>query len=523
MRVGRRASCSCGRTSSGRCASPARSKRSMRPTPMRTLSRGRRVPGFPRGPPSRAQRLPRAPCWRRPWRKRRRNTERRRRARRTGAATAWRRARSSSGRDAPTGCMTGCCIAKPAVTGRSSGLRPRSSGSREAILLLAIGAVVSGLSLRCVEPMLPQLAMDFSTSVSAASIIVTAFAVAYAGAVLLQGPLGDRYGKLRVVAIGMALAGLASLGCAAAWSLGSLAAMRFLMAIFASAPVALGIAYIGDVIPLEDRQETIARFIAGSIFGQTLGPLFGGVLTDSAGWRRSFVALGFRFLVRAALLFLRSLFIAGAAILFVRTRREWPALGPGRFEPLAAHARLLARAPVRWRLAVGVAETFFFFGGYVFLGAYLRERFDLSYTVVGLVLAGYGVGGLAYSSLVRFFVRLGDRRLVVLGGVLGLVFFSAIVLANQWGYAVPSTFGLGLAFYLMHNTIQTKASEVAPDARGSAIALYASAWAIGQASGVAALGVAVAYIGYASAILAAAVGFMLLGFWLRYNMARLHA
>ncbi len=358
--------------------------------------------------------------------------------------------------------------------------------------------------------MLPQLASDFATSVSAASVIVTSFAVAYACAVLLQGPLGDRYGKLRVVTIGVALAGLASFGCAAAWSIGSLAGMRFLMAIFASAPVALGMAYVGDVIPLEERQETIARFIAGSIFGQTLGPLFGGVLTDSAGWRSSFVVLGF-------------LFIAGAAILFVRTRREWPALGPGRFEPLAVHARLLARPPVRWLLAVGVAETFFFFGGYVFLGAYLRERFDLSYTVVGLVLAGYGVGGLAYSSLVRFFVRLGDRRLVVLGGVLGLVFFSAIVLANQWGYAVPSTFGLGLAFYLMHNTIQTKASEVAPDARGSAIALYASAWAIGQASGVAALGVAVAYIGYASAILAAAVGFMLLGFWLRYNMARLHA
>lgn len=358
--------------------------------------------------------------------------------------------------------------------------------------------------------MLPQLATDFATSVSAASIIVTAFAVAYACAVLLQGPLGDRYGKLRVVTIGVALAGLAAFGCAAAWSLGSLAGLRFLMAIFASAPVALGLAYIGDVIPLEDRQETIARFVAGSIFGQTLGPLFGGVLTDWAGWRVSFVVLG-------------ALFIASSLITFVRTRRDWPPVQPGRFEPLAVHARLLSRPPVRWLLAVGGAETFFFFGGYVFLGAYLRDRFGLSYTAIGLVLAGYGVGGLAYSSLVRFFVRLGERRLVVLGGVLGFLFFAAILLAEDWRYAVPSTFGLGLAFYLVHNTIQMKASEVAPDARGSAIALYASAWAVGQASGVAALGMAVAYAGYANAILTAAAGFMLLGFWLRYNMARLHA
>ena len=379
-----------------------------------------------------------------------------------------------------------------------------------AILLLSLGAFVSGISLRCVEPMLPQLATDFSTSVSSASVIVTAFAIAYACTVLLQGPLGDRYGKLRVVTIGVALAGLASFGCAAAWNLGSLAAMRFLMAMFASAPVALGIAYIGDVIPLEDRQATIARFVAGSIFGQTLGPLFGGVLTDWAGWRSSFVVLGL-------------LFVAGAATMFVRTRREWQATAPGRFQPFAVLARLLARAPVRWVIAVSAAETFFFFGGYVFIGAYLRDRFGLSYTAIGLVLAGYGIGGLVYSSLVRWLVPLGDRRLVVLGGVLALLAFAVIVLPGDWRYAVPGAFGLGLGFYLLHNTIQTKASEVAPDARGTALALFASGWAVGQASGVAAIGAAVAYIGYTSAILSAAIGFALLGFWLRSNMARLHA
>ena len=357
--------------------------------------------------------------------------------------------------------------------------------------------------------MLPQLAADFSTSVSAASIVITSFAVAYACAVLLQGPLGDRYGKLRVVTIGVGLAGLASFGCAAAWDLGSLAGLRFVMAIFASAPVALGMAYVGDVVPMEHRQTTIARFIAGSIFGQTLGPLFGGVLTDRVGWRASFVVLG-------------ALFVLSAVVTFIRTRRDWPAPQPGRFAPLAVLARLLARAPVRWLVAVGVAETFFFFGGYVFLGAFLRDRFGLSYTEIGLVLAGYGIGGLVYSWLVRWLVPLGDRRLVVLGGLLGFLAFAAIVQAADWRYAVPGTLALGLAFYLLHNTIQTKASEVAPDARGSAIALYASAWAVGQATGVAALGAAVAHLGYARAILAAATGFALLGFWLRYNMGRLH-
>jgi predicted MFS family arabinose efflux permease len=388
-------------------------------------------------------------------------------------------------------------------------LRPSDASSREAILLLALAAFNAGISLRFVEPMLPQLAGDFGTSVSAVSIIVTAFALAYAGSVLLQGPLGDRYGKLRVVTIGTALAGAASLGCAVAWDVGSLAALRFVMAVFASAPVALGMAYIGDVVPIGERQATVARFIAGSLLGQTLGPLFGGVFTDWAGWRTSFAVLG-------------AIFLLASAVLFVRTRRGWPAPLPGRFDPLAIHARLLSRPAVRWLVAVGVAETFFFFGAYVFLGAYLRVRFELSFTVIGLILAGYGVGGLLYSSMVRWFIRaLGERGLVAAGGVLGFAFFSLFVLMTDWSFAIACTIVLGIAFYLIHNTIQTRATEIAPDARGSAVALYASAWGAGQALGVGAMGLGVALFDYAPMIVAFGLGFGLLGLWLRSNLGRL--
>jgi len=374
-----------------------------------------------------------------------------------------------------------------------------------------MAAFTSGVSLRCVEPMLPRLAADFGSSVSAASAVVTSFALAYAAAVLVQGPLGDRFGKLRVVAIGTALAGAASLGCALAWNLGSLAAARFVMAICASAPVAVGMAYIGDVVPIDERQTTVARFIAGSLAGQTVGPLFGGIFTDWAGWRVSFAVLG-------------AVFLAAAAILFVRTRAQWPAPRPGRFEPLAVHARLLERPAVRWLIFVGMAETLFFFGPYVFLGAYFRERFDLSFTIIGLVLAGYGIGGLAYSSTVRPLVRLlGERGLVLAGGVLGGALFLAVVLIPSWGYAIACTFGLGVAFYLIHNTVQTKATEVVPEARGAAVALYAAAWATGQALGVAAMGVAVALAGYAPMIVAFGVGYAALGFWLNRNLWRLRS
>lgn len=356
--------------------------------------------------------------------------------------------------------------------------------------------------------MLPKLADEFGVSVSAASIVMTTYAFAYAASLLLQGPLGDRYGKLRVVAIGMALAGLASLGCAAAWDVGSLATMRLATGMFASASVALGMAYIGDVVPVAERQTTIAHFIAGSMLGQMLGPLVGGAFTDWVGWRVSFAALGV-------------VFLGVAAILTLRTASGWAAARSGPFRPFEVYRSLWSRKPMRWLFAVGTAETLFFFGGYAFLGAFLKARFDVSFTTVGLILAGFGLGGLLYSSMARVLIRsLGERGLVVAGGVLGGAMFVAVVLVPYFALTAPCTIGLGVAFYLLHNTIQLKATEVAPDARGTAVALYATAWALGQAFGVAVFGLVVAAYGYAPAIMACGVLFAALGLWLRSNLHR---
>lgn len=388
-------------------------------------------------------------------------------------------------------------------------MRPRSAAApREAIRLLALAGFNAGISHRSVEPMLPKLAEEFGVSVSAASIVMTTYAFAYAASLLLQGPLGDRYGKLRVVAIGVALAGLASLGCALAWDLGSLAAMRLATGMFASASVALGMAYIGDVVPIGERQTTIAHFIAGSMLGQMLGPLVGGAFTDWMGWRISFALLGV-------------VFLGVALILTVRTSSGWAAARSGPFRPFAVYRSLWSRSAMRWLFAVGTAETLFFFGGYAFLGAFLKTRFDVSFTAVGLVLAGFGLGGLLYSSTARVLIRLlGERGLVTAGGVLGGVMFAAVVLVPYLALTLPATIGLGLAFYLLHNTIQLKATEVAPDARGTAVALYATAWALGQALGIAAFGGVVAGFGYVPAIMACGLSFAALGLWLRSNLHR---
>ena len=73
---------------------------------------------------------------------------------------------------------------------------------RGAIVGLSLAAFGSGMSLRVMDAMLPRLAAEFQLTLGAAALVITVFAVAYGLAQLLFGPLGDRFGKYRVVALG---------------------------------------------------------------------------------------------------------------------------------------------------------------------------------------------------------------------------------------------------------------------------------------------------------------------------------
>jgi YNFM family putative membrane transporter len=382
---------------------------------------------------------------------------------------------------------------------------------RETIFLLALASANGGVALRAVEPMLPLLAAEFGTSISATASIISAYAFAYAGAQLVYGPLGDRFGKLRVVTLSLAGAALGCIGCALAQDIVALAGMRLVTGLFASTPVMLGMAYIGDRVSAEDRQPVIARFIIGTISGQALGPAIGGAVTDLIGWRGTFALVG-------------AVFALVSATLFVRTRSQWKdeKAVPLPSNPFAAHRRLLGSSRVRHVVAVGFIETFLFFGAFSFLGAYLKLRFDLSLTVIGATLAGFGFGGILYTLMVRrLLMGLGQKGLVLWGGTFCCASYGLAMLTPVAGSFVVFTVGMGFSFYMLHNTLQAKAVEMAPQARATGLALYSSGWALGQAAGAAAMGFAVSGFGYRPAIVAFGVGYFALGVWMRRNLHKL--
>jgi predicted MFS family arabinose efflux permease len=235
------------------------------------------------------------------------------------------------------------------------------------------------------------------------------------------------------------------------------------------------------------------------------------VIAEHLGWRYVFVALAALFL------------ISGAAVAIeLRRRGSGPAPMSEANGTAVDRIRAMLRRP--WVAVVLVSvffEGMFFFGAFTFVGSYLWARFGLSFDIVGLIVAGFGVGGLIYAATAGRLVRdLGEGGLVAWGGLLVAVSFAAIAAAPLPLAVAPATIFAGFSYYMFHNTLQTHATQMAPDARGVAVATFSSALFLGQAAGVALAAPIFDHAGGGPVFLAGGILFALLALVFRLCLIR---
>jgi MFS family permease len=119
--------------------------------------------------------------------------------------------------------------------------------------------------------------------------------------------------------------------------------------------------------------------------------------------------------------------------------------------------------------------------------AHLHGAFGLSLGAAGAVTALYGLGGVAWALNARWLIpRLGERGLATGGGALLFLGMGLLAFAGTWAWAAPGCLLGGFGLYMLHSTLQTHATQMAPEARGTAVALFALALFGGQSLGVAA-------------------------------------
>ena len=356
-----------------------------------------------------------------------------------------------------------------------------SPATRRSILLLSMACFASMSAQRICDAMLPELSRVFAVGLAQAAQVVSVFAIAYGAAQLFYGPLGDRVGKFRVITFATLGCSIGSALAVAAGTLDILVLARLLMALGAAALIPLSMAWVGDAVPSDQLQEMLTRTGLGSTLGIVGGQLVGGLLTDALGWRWAFV-------------FMTVLFGAVGALLWLDLRRqrtpatlaEAPAGVAAVRHGFVTQAVMILTGPwSRIILLMALVEGAAGFGVLAIWASHLHRSLGLSLSLAGGIVALFGLGGMLYMAVGRHLIRrFGQQGLVLFGGA--IVGVSALVLAYtpHWAPALPASLLAGFGFFMFHNTMQANATQMAPQARGTAVSLFSSSLFLGQSIGV---------------------------------------
>ncbi|WP_182908612.1 MFS transporter [Microbispora sp. H13382] len=400
---------------------------------------------------------------------------------------------------------------------------------------VAVVQFMVSLDLSVVNVGLPQIAAGLGFSAVGLTWVIHAYALTFGGLLLLGGKAADRYGRRRVLLLGLTLFGLASLFGGFAQEPGHLVAARAAQGIGAAALAPAALALLTATFPAgRARIRAFGVWSAMNAAGGALGVLIGGLLTEYAGWRWvMFVnvpmaacaltltwradpgpppAPGGRPDVLGAVLA-----TAGMTLLvfgIVRTDHySWTS--PVTLTTLGVAAALLAsflhverttaREPLirlglfanrsvaganAYNLLVGAAMASAFY----FVSLYLQRVLGTGPALTGVMFLPFALGVVAGSVLaVKLGYRLAPRTLLVAGGLLtatgfawfGLISPDGTFTTDVLGPSIVAGVGFGLC---LAPVVSTATAGVAPHETGTASGLLNSSRQIGASLGLAALG-----------------------------------
>ena len=374
------------------------------------------------------------------------------------------------------------------------------SAVRRLIALLALAVFSGALVTRLTDPLVAVLARDLGADAARVALLASAFALPFSLIQPILGPVGDALGKRRVMTVAIGLLTVLLIACSTARDLDTLMVLRGLTGLAAGGLTPLAIALLADTAPAEGRQVALSRLVAFAISGQIAGGSFSGLLEPYIGWRGVMLAAS-----AVAALGFASLLLGGRRLTPEPRRRFDP------FGAMAGYLQLL-RLPAARVLYVSVAiEGGLVFGSFPYFSLELHDRGIGATAEAGLAVAGFGVGGLLYAALAKRVLRwMGQDRMVLLGGALCLTAYTGFAFAPIAPIFIGSGLVLGLGMFMIHNSIQTRVTEVAPHARGTAVALHAFHFYLGQTAGPALFGQMLRYAGATPTFLCAGVGLLAL-------------
>jgi predicted MFS family arabinose efflux permease len=266
----------------------------------------------------------------------------------------------------------------------------------------------------------------------------------------------------------------------------------------------------------EERQPVLARFLMGQMLGFAAGSLLGGLGAEHMGYWAPFVILAVWQALASVILFrlLKTSRVADPATAHRFTAREF----------VGGIAYVWRRPWARVVLISVFLEGMFMFGSFAFIATHLHRHYGISLTFAGSIVMLYGIGGIAFAVLAPVLVRrLGEVGLTIGGGAMICTTLVAVAIATSWPIAALATVAMGMGFYMLHNTLQTNATQMAPERRGTAVSQFAASLFVGQSVGVAVAGIVAQTLDTDAVLLCGAAGVLAIALAFAYRRRRRHA
>jgi MFS family permease len=322
-----------------------------------------------------------------------------------------------------------------------------------------------------------KIRYDWGLSDSELGWLGTAFILLYAAVGLPLGRLADVWRRRWILAGGVALWSLLTLGAGFAWDFWSLFVLRLAVGVGEASCAPTASSLIGDLVPAPRRARAMAVFMLGLPLGLALSFFISSTIAEHRSWQEAFFVAGAPGLLLAAL----ALFIAdpvrGSADAHTHASAAAPRL------PFLAVVRLVLRLPTMWWIiASGALHNFNMYALATFLASFLKRYHGVSVERAGQVsglVYGFGALGIFAAGWLgdRAFRRGVSGRLHVawvgLAAAIPCLLLALAAPAGAWWLCAVWLLPASMLLYSYYGTVYATIQDIIePSLRGTAMAIY---------------------------------------------------
>ncbi|WP_186428919.1 MFS transporter [Clostridium sp. BSD9I1] len=336
------------------------------------------------------------------------------------------------------------------------------------IMTLSIMAFFANGDNYAVAPLLINITKDLNIGISNAAASVTAYMLTFGLFTIIFGPLGDRYGKTKIINIAAFGTAIFSMLGAFAFNLPSLIFFRAMNGAFGAGIFPVTMALVGESFEADNRQKAIGKVMGMMFLGGASATAIGGALAYFGSWRMVYFIYGLAELI--------------LAIVMIKILPK----SPGVIEKLE-FTRVYKEALSNKNL-VSVVGTIMLvgysvFGSFTYSGKLVEGRTGYNVFYVGLILTLFGVATVVGGRIAPKLRLKLKNKFLLFAGLLGSISLLEISYVSSPVLIGISLFGFGLAFVSLQSTLVSTAQETMPKLRGTAMSLASFNMFVGGAIG----------------------------------------